>query len=389
MRFLDEYRDVRGARRIAKAIHGTTTRAWTIMEVCGGQTHSIVRYGIDTLLPSRITLLHGPGCPVCVTPIERIETALAIASTPGVIFCTFGDMMRVPGHSRDLLSVRRAGGDVRFVYSPLDAVGIARAHPDRQVVFFAVGFETTAPANALAVVRARAERLANFSLLSAQVLVVPGMEAILAAPDNRVQGFLAAGHVCTVTGTADYSPLARRFGVPVVVTGFEPLDILQGVYLCVRQLEEGRAEVENQYTRSVRDAGNRTAQRLVREVFEVVPRAWRGLGEIPASGLAVRAEYAAFDADRRFPVRVGPADESAECRSGLVLRGLMKPRECEAFGVRCTPESPLGAPMVSSEGACAAYYRYRSRGRGAAGEEEPASERAVAGARVPLAGSAP
>jgi hydrogenase expression/formation protein HypD len=372
MRFLDEYRDVKGARRLARAIRRLVTRPWTIMEVCGGQTHTIVRFGIDTLLPDEVTLLHGPGCPVCVTPVERIEKALAIASTPGIIFCSFGDMLRVPGASRDLLSVKRGGGDVRVVYSPLDAVAIARANPQRHVVFFAVGFETTAPANALAVVRAREEGLKNFSVLVAHVLVVPAMEAILAAPDNRVNAFLAAGHVCTVTGTADYGPLAERFRVPIVVTGFEPIDILQGIYFCVRQLEEGRAEVENQYTRSVRDAGNVEAQRLVRRVFEIVPRAWRGLGEIPNSGLGLRAEFAEFDADLRVPVNVVIGADVSECRSALVLRGVLKPPECPAFGVRCTPESPLGAPMVSSEGACAAYYRYR----GAA----PAISRSPAGA---------
>jgi len=359
MKFVDEYRDAAAARRLARAIARTVTRPWTIMEICGGQTHAIVKFGLDALLPPTLTLVHGPGCPVCVTPLELIDKAIAIAARPEVIFCSFGDMLRVPGSRQDLLAVKAAGGDVRMVYSPLDALALARRHPDRQVVFFAVGFETTAPANALAVFRAHREGLKNFSLLVAHVLVPPAIEAILSAPTNRVQGFLAAGHVCTVMGCAEYEPLAARHRVPIVVTGFEPLDILRGVYLCVRQLETGRAEVENAYARAVRRDGNRPAQELIRQVFRVVPRKWRGLGELPRSGLGLQETYAAFDAETRFGVGEVQAQESAECLSGLVLQGLKKPPECPAFGKRCTPENPLGATMVSSEGACAAYYRYR------------------------------
>ncbi len=359
MRFIDEYRDARAARRLAAAISRVTTRPWTIMEVCGGQTHTIVRFGVDELLPPEITLVHGPGCPVCVTPLELIDKAVEIAGMPGVIFCSFGDMLRVPGTRGDLLAAKARGADVRVVYSPLDALAVARAHPQRQVVFFAVGFETTAPANALAVVQAKREGVRNFSLLIAHVLVPPAMEAILASPGNRVQGFLAAGHVCTVMGYEEYRPLAARYHVPIVVTGFEPLDILQGVYMCVRQLEEGRAEVENQYARSVRPRGNRAARELIAEVFRVVPRRWRGIGEIPRSGLGLQPAYADFDAERRFGLADREVEEPAECLSGLVLQGVLKPPQCPAFGTRCTPEHPLGATMVSSEGACAAYYRYR------------------------------
>jgi len=359
MKFIDEYRDAAAAQGYAEAIARATTRPWTIMEVCGGQTHAIVKFGVDTLLPPAVTLVHGPGCPVCVTPVEMLDRAIEVASRPEVIFCSFGDMLRVPGSARDLLSVKAAGGDVRIVYSPLDAVRIAREHPARQVVFFAVGFETTAPVNAMAVIQARRQGLANFSVLVSHVLVPPALEAILAAPHNRVQGVLAAGHVCTVMGYTEYEPIARGYRVPIVVTGFEPVDILQGVYMCVRQLEEGRAVVENQYTRSVRREGNQPAVRFIREVFRVRHRKWRGIGEIPHSGLALTEDYAAFDAEARFGVADLTADESPECRSGLVLQGVMKPPECPAFGGRCTPEHPLGATMVSSEGACAAYYRYR------------------------------
>ncbi|MHC4954108.1 MAG: hydrogenase formation protein HypD [Planctomycetota bacterium] len=359
MRFIDEYRDAEQARKFARAIHRVTTREWTLMEVCGGQTHAIVKFGVDELLPDKITLVHGPGCPVCVTPVELIEKALEIAARPDVIFCSFGDMLRVPGKARDLLAVKAEGGDVRIVYSPLDAVLVARENPEREVVFFAVGFETTAPANALAVAQAHREGITNFSLLVSHVLVPPAMEAILSAPDNRVQGFLAAGHVCTVMGFEEYLPLAPRYGAPIVVTGFEPLDLLQGILMCVRQLEEGRAEVENQYVRSVSRAGNRPAQDLMREIFQVVPRKWRGLGEIASSGLGLREPYSDFDAEQRFGVADLEEEESGDCISGLVLRGVKKPHECPAFGEACTPEHPLGATMVSSEGACAAYYRYR------------------------------
>ena len=359
MKFVSEYRDPEAARQYAERIARMVTRPWTIMEICGGQTHAIVKYGLDALLPATLTLVHGPGCPVCVTPVEFIDKAIEVAGRPEVTFCSFGDMLRVPGTSTDLLAAKANGADVRIVYSPLDAVATAQAHPDRQVVFFAVGFETTAPANAMAVRQAEQLGLTNFSLLVAHVLVPPAMEAILASPDNRVQGFLAAGHVCAVMGYTEYEPIASRYRVPIVVTGFEPLDILHGIALCVAQLEAGRAEVENQYARAVRREGNRSAQELIRQVFTVVPRRWRGVGEIPASGLGLQAAYAAFDAERRFGPAAAPRDEASECRAGQILRGVLKPHECPAFGTRCTPERPLGAPMVSSEGACAAYYRYR------------------------------
>jgi hydrogenase expression/formation protein HypD len=359
VKFIDEYRDPEAAAGYARALRRITTRPWTLMEVCGGQTHAIVKFGVDELLPPEVTLVHGPGCPVCVTPLELIEKAIEIASTPGVIFCSFGDMLRVPGRTNDLLTVKARGGDVRIVYSPLDAVAIARRHPDREVVFFAVGFETTAPANAMAVYQAARSGLTNFSMLVSHVLVPPAMEAILASPKRRVQGFLAAGHVCTVMGYMEYEPLVARYRTPIVVTGFEPLDILQGVYMCVKQLEDGRAEVENQYVRAVRRGGNAAAQQLVREVFRVVPRKWRGVGEIPESGLALAGRYETFDAELRFGIAGHTADEPTECCSGQIMQGLMKPHECPAFGRRCTPDHPLGATMVSSEGACAAYYRYR------------------------------
>jgi hydrogenase expression/formation protein HypD len=359
MKFLDEYRDAQLAREYADTLARVTTRPWTLMEVCGGQTHAIVKFGIDELLPKGLELVHGPGCPVCVTPVELIDKAVEIAARPEVIFCSFGDMLRVPGTKRDLFSVKATGGDVRIVYSPLDAAKLARENPGRQVVFFAVGFETTAPANAMAVFQARQQGLKNFSVLVSHVLVPPAMEAILSSPTNRVQGFLAAGHVCTVMGYTEYEPLARKYRVPIVVTGFEPLDILQGVLMCIRQLEGGRAEAENQYTRAVRREGNQPAQSLMREVFRVIHRKWRGLGEIPQSGLGLGEPYAEFDAEQRFGVAALTAEESTECISGLILQGVRKPHDCPAFGTRCTPEHPLGATMVSSEGACAAYYRYR------------------------------
>ena len=363
MRFVNEYRDRAAAEEYASAIAGITTRPWMIMEVCGGQTHAIVKFGIDELLPKFITLLHGPGCPVCVTPVELVDKATQIASRSDVIFCSFGDMLRVPGTERDLFAVKAAGGDVRTVYSPMDALKLARDNPARQVVFFAVGFETTAPANAMAVYQAKRAGIENFFVLVSHVLVPPAIEALLSSPDNRVQGFLAAGHVCTVMGYEEYLPIAAKYRVPIVVTGFEPLDILQGVYMCVRQLEEGRAEVENQYTRSVRREGNRPAQQLVAQVFKVVPRKWRGVGEIPQSGLGLTVEYATYDAELRFDLATYTAEEDSECISGLVLRGVRKPHECSAFGTRCTPEHPLGATMVSNEGACAAYYHYRRHDR--------------------------
>jgi len=362
MKYLDEYRDGELAQQLAREIHRVTTKSWNIMEVCGGQTHAIVKFGIDELLPKQITLIHGPGCPVCVTPLEMIDKALEIAAKPNVIFSSFGDMLRVPGSTTDLLSVKAKGGDVRIVYSPLDAVKLAEQNPSREVVFFGVGFETTAPATAMAVFQAAQKGLQNFSMLISHVLVPPAIEALMSSPDCRVQAFLAAGHVCAVMGYEEYPPLAAKYRVPIVVTGFEPLDILQGILMCVQQLEVGRAEVENQYARAVRPAGNQPAQELVRKVFQVVPRKWRGVGEIPQSGLGLRAEYAAFDAEKKFDLAHHHVDEPAECLSGLVLQGQIKPHECPAFGGKCTPEHPLGATMVSSEGACAAYYRYRRHG---------------------------
>jgi len=359
MKYLDEYRDGERAQQLAREIHRVTTRPWNIMEVCGGQTHAIVKFGIDELLPKLITLIHGPGCPVCVTPLEIIDQALAIAARPNVIFTSFGDMLRVPGSTTDLLSVKAKGGDVRIVYSPLDAVKLAEQNPAKEVVFFGVGFETTAPATAMAVYQAAHKQLKNFSLLVSHVLVPPAMEALLSSPDCRIQGFLAAGHVCTVMGFEEYFPVAAKYRVPIVVTGFEPLDILQGVLMVVQQLESGRAGVENQYARAVRREGNQPAQKLIREVFRVVPRKWRGVGEIPQSGLGLSEAYTTFDAGKKFGVAEHHVDEPAECISGLVLQGLKKPQECSAFGAKCTPEHPLGATMVSSEGACAAYYRYR------------------------------
>jgi hydrogenase expression/formation protein HypD len=358
VKYLDEYRDPAAAGKLAEAIRRLVTRPWTIMEVCGGQTHTILKSGLEDLLPSEITLVHGPGCPVCVTPVALIDQAVEIALRAEVTFCSFGDMLRVPGSERSLFDAKAAGADVRIVYSPLDAVKLARENPGRQVVFFAVGFETTAPANAAGVWEADRLGLENFSVLVAHVLVPPAMEAILSAPDRRVQAFLAAGHVCTVMGYYEYEPIAARYRVPIVVTGFEPLDLLEGVYLAVAQLESGRAEVENQYRRSVRREGNLPAQERMTEVFEVSPREWRGIGEIRASGLRLRERYICFDAARRFGAPEARGRESAECIAGLVLQGIRKPYECPAFRTRCRPESPLGAPMVSSEGACAAYYHY-------------------------------
>ncbi len=356
MKYLDEYRDPALARTLVDRIRQTATRRWTLMEVCGGQTHTLVRQGIDEILSEAIEMIHGPGCPVCVTPLEQIDKALQLAARPDVIFTSFGDMLRVPGSDGDLQVARSRGADVQVVYSPLDALVLARRHPDREVVFFAVGFETTAPANAMAVWRARQLGIRNFSMLVSHVTVPPAMLAILDSPDNRVQGFLAAGHVCTVMGWKEYEPIAARYKVPIVVTGFEPVDLLQGIHMCVRQLEEGRSEVENSYARVVRRDGSVRAQDLVSEVFELVDRPWRGIGTIPRSGLGLRPDYADFDAEVRFGLQGMTVEEPAECRAGDVLRGRLKPVSCPAFGTRCTPEHPLGAPMVSSEGACAAYY---------------------------------
>jgi len=356
MKFIDEYRDGEAAGRLATAIARTVTRPWTLMEVCGGHTHTIVKYGIDRLLPPEVELVHGPGCPVCVTSLEMIDRAHAIASRPEVTFCSFGDMLRVPGSRADLLQLKSQGGDVRVVYSPLDAVNLAAARPGRQVVFFAIGFETTAPANAMAVWMAHKRRLTNFSVLVSHVLVPPVMTAVLEAADNRVQGFLGPGHVCTVMGTGEYEPLVRRHRVPIVITGFEPLDLLEGVYRTVQQLEGGRAEVENQYVRAVRPEGNTEARRLIEDVFDVCDRKWRGIGRIPGSGYRLREKYRDHDAERIFEVDKVETSESSVCISGQILRGLKKPHHCPAFGKECTPQTPLGATMVSAEGACAAYY---------------------------------
>jgi len=361
VKFLDEYRDYSAVQRMAQAIRLGTTRPWTLMEVCGGQTHTIVKTGLQDLLPEAITLVHGPGCPVCVTPVEMIDRAVAIARRPEVILCSFGDMLRVPGSTQSLFDAKALGGDVRIVYSPLDALQLARSNPTREVVFFAVGFETTAPANAMAIWEAERQNVPNFSMLVSHVLVPPAMEAILSSQDCRVQAFLAAGHVCMVMGYEEYLPISQKYHVPIVVTGFEPLDLLEGVHMAVAQLESGRAEVENQYSRAVRRSGNRPAQKRIAEVFEVTRQAWRGIGEIPLSGLRLRGSYRSFDAEVRFPVDVDRAEESCECIAGLVLQGQRKPYDCPAFGTRCTPDTPLGAPMVSSEGACAAYFHFGRR----------------------------
>jgi hydrogenase expression/formation protein HypD len=360
MKYVDEYRNSREAEQFADAIRQSTTRPWTLMEVCGGQTHSIAKYSLQDLLPKEISLLHGPGCPVCVTSITLIDKAIHIAGQPDVIFCSFGDMLRVPGSKEDLLTVKSKGGDLRIVYSPMDVLKIAQDNPQNEVVFFAIGFETTAPANAMAIYRAKTDDINNVSFLVSQVIVPPAIRTILDSPENRVQGFLAAGHVCTVMGYKEYEPLSQEYGIPIVVTGFEPLDILQGIYLCVRQLEDGRAEVENQYSRSVQKEGNLPAQKIIQEVFQIVPRQWRGIGEIAQSGLSLRDAYAQFDAENKFSCDVQGQERSTECISGLVLQGIKKPNECHAFGKSCTPEFPLGATMVSTEGACAAYYRYQS-----------------------------
>jgi hydrogenase expression/formation protein HypD len=359
MKYLDEFGDVGLAQRLLDDIRATVTQPWALMEVCGGQTHTIIRNGIDQLLPEGLEMIHGPGCPVCVTPLEMIDRALAIAQRPDVIFCSFGDMIRVPGSHDDLVAVKARGADVRVVYSPLDAVKLAREHPDKQVVFFGVGFETTAPANAMTVKLAREQGIGNFSLLVSHVLVPPAIRAIMGSPTRRVQGFLAAGHVCTVMGMAQYEPLVAAYRVPIVVTGFEPLDVLEGIRRVVHQLEAGEARLDNAYPRAVAPQGNPVAQAVVSEVFETCDRQWRGIGMIPQSGWRLSAAYADFDAEQRFEVGGIVTQESPLCRSGEVLQGLLKPNQCAAFGRECTPRSPLGAPMVSSEGACAAYYAFR------------------------------
>lgn len=358
MKFVDEYRQPSLIRNLSDALHRMTTRPWTIMEVCGGQTHTIVKFGLHSLLPSKIRLIHGPGCPVCVTPISMIDHALHIASKPGTIFCSFGDMLRVPGSQSDLLTLKAKGADVRIVHSPLEAVRLAQEYPARQVIFFAVGFETTAPANGMAVYQAALRGLKNFSMLVSHVLVPPALRFLLGSPDNEVQGFLAAGHVCTVTGYQEYHALVKNHRAPIVITGFEPLDILQGLCLCVQQLEKGEHKAENQYVRCVREQGNVPAQNILRKVFKVVDREWRGIGVIPSSGYALQDEYRDYDAAVRFPMDVETSNKENGCISGLVLQGKKKPCECPLFGKQCTPEFPMGAPMVSAEGACSAYYNY-------------------------------
>jgi hydrogenase expression/formation protein HypD len=364
MKYLDEYRDADLTRKLLANLRKTITRPWTLMEVCGGQTHSIIKSGLDQLLPPEITLVHGPGCPVCVTPLELVDKAIALASRPDVIFASYGDMLRVPGSTGDLFAVKAAGGDVRIIYSPLDALEIARKNPDKTVVFFAIGFETTAPANAMSVLQAQAQGIRNFSVLVSHVTVPAAITALMESPDVQVDGFLAAGHVCTVMGYWEYEPLAEKFRIPIVVTGFEPVDILHGILDCVQALEQGKPGVRNAYARLVTRDGNRHAQAVINQVFEVTDRAWRGIGIIPASGYRLRKEYAAFDAEQRFPeVQTIETHESPLCISGLVLQGRKKPSECPAFGKECTPQSPLGATMVSTEGACAAYFRYGRYGK--------------------------
>ncbi|MCR4418537.1 MAG: hydrogenase formation protein HypD [Ignavibacteria bacterium] len=359
MKYLSEFRNPEAAQNLALKIKEVTKRNWTIMEVCGGQTHSILKYNIDELLPDKIRLIHGPGCPVCVTPLEMIDKAIEIASQPDVIFTSFGDMLRVPGSKLDLLSVKANGGDVRMVYSPLDAVKIAQSNPDKKVVFFAVGFETTAPANGMSVLRAKELGLKNYSILCSHVLVPPAIEALMSGFNSSINGFLAAGHVCTVMGYEEYLPLAEKYKIPIVVTGFEPIDILQGILKCVTLLEEGKNIVENQYSRVVRKEGNLAAKEVIKKVFEITDRKWRGIGLIPKSGLKLKDEFSDFDAEKIFDIKNLQVDEPEVCIAGEVLQGLKLPIECPAFGKECTPENPLGAPMVSSEGACAAYFHYK------------------------------
>jgi len=378
MKFLDEYREQTLATKIVDEIRRITTRRWVLMEVCGGQTHSIVKYGIDRLLPNEIELVHGPGCPVCVTSLEMIDKAHLIAQRSEVIFCSFGDMLRVPGSQDDLLILKSRGADIRVVYSPIDCLKIARVHPDKKIVFFAIGFETTAPANAMSVWQAQRQGIENFSILVSHVLVPPSIASILQSPLNRVQGFLGPGHVCTVMGYREYEPIAERFKVPIVITGFEPIDILEGVLMTVRQLEAGACRVENQYPRVVQRDGNRVAQELVNQVFEVCDRKWRGVGSIPKSGYKLRYEFRQHDAERIFDTQEIDTQEPEVCISGLVLRGVKKPHDCPAFGKQCTPEHPLGATMVSAEGACAAYYAYGRHlelsGQAARNSFDPAQE---------------
>jgi hydrogenase expression/formation protein HypD len=358
MKYLDEFRDRNAAKKLSAEIHSLVRKPWTVMEICGGQTHSIMKYNIEELLPEEITLIHGPGCPVCVTPLELIDKAIIIAQREDVIFTSFGDMLRVPGSKHDLLSVKAKGGNVKMVYSPLDAVKIAEKNPDKKVVFFAVGFETTAPANAMSLIEAKRKGLKNYSILCSHVLVPPAIEVLLSSPGNNIQGILAAGHVCTVMGYEEYFPVAEKYKVPIVVTGFEPIDILQGILLTVRQLEAGKFEVQNQYSRAVAKKGNVAAQILLEDIFEKTDRKWRGIGLIPLSGFRLKEEYSEYDAEKIFKVENFVTEESPLCIAGEVLQGIRKPVECSAFGNACNPEHPLGAPMVSSEGACAAYFHY-------------------------------
>ncbi len=358
MKYLSEYRDPELAKKYLEEIKNTVSRPWSIMEVCGGQTHSLVKNGIIEMLPKEITMIHGPGCPVCVTPLKLIDKAIHLALEKGVILCSFGDMLRVPGSEKSLLEAKAEGADVRVLYSPLEAVKIAEDHPDKEVVFFAVGFETTAPANALSVIHAKRKGLTNYSILASHVLVPPAIQAVIDDEESRIDGFLAAGHVCTIMGNSEYHPLSATYKVPIVVTGFEPLDVLQGILMVIRQLEQSKSEVENQYSRIVREEGNLEAQKVIQEVFEIQNQTWRGIGEIPQSGYGVRKEYEAFDATKKYNVQITEAPEHPECISGLIMKGIKKPFECSQFGKKCKPTNPLGAPMVSSEGACAAYYHF-------------------------------
>lgn len=362
MKYMSEYRSSEVVKQYVDELHKITTQPWTIMEVCGGQTHSLVKNGILDIIPKNVRMVHGPGCPVCVTPLNLIDKAVYLAEEKGVILCSYGDMIRVPGSKRSLLESKARGADVRILYSPLEAVKIAQENPNREVVFFAVGFETTAPANALSVVHARRAGVKNYSILASHVLVPPAMEAVMNDDDTLIQGFLAAGHVCTIMGISEYEPLVRKYNLPIVVTGFEPVDLLQGILMTVRQLEKGEAKLENQYSRVVRPEGNPDAIKVINEVFEVEDREWRGIGNIPLSGWEVRDELAMYDANKKFDVNIVKVPECADCIAGLVLKGIKKPFECSQFGTKCSPEKPLGAPMVSSEGACAAYYHYSNAG---------------------------
>lgn len=376
MKYLSEYRDPEQVASLLRQIHAETTRSWTLMEICGGQTHSLVKNGLLDMLPDKITMVHGPGCPVCVTPVSVIDEAIWLASQPGVILCSFGDMLRVPGSKISLLEVKARGGDVRMVYSPLEAVELAKSNPDKQVVFFAVGFETTAPANALSVVHASKQEIQNYSILASHVLVPPAMEAILSDPENRIDAFLAAGHVCTIMGLNEYDPIAEKYRIPIVVTGFEPVDLLQGILLAIRQLEKGEYKVENQYTRYVQRAGNLLAQETLKDVFDISDRMWRGIGNIPNSGFEVKDIYRNYNAREKFDIDILLAEENSTCISGDIMKGLKKPFQCPNFGTACKPEHPLGAPMVSSEGACAAYYHYYGESLTAM---QPASDKTTAG----------